>query len=215
MAADPDVELLLAWRAGDSEAGSALLQRQFNALYRFFRSKADPDLVNELIQRTMLTCVEQRDAFRGDARFSTYVYAVARSVLVAHYRQRGRDAGVFDPSAATADQLVASPSVDIVRRQEHRLLLEGMRRLPLDHQMLLELYYWESMRGPQLAEVFGVPEGTVRTRLRRARELLRSALAELETDAERVSATFDDLAAWAESLRHALDAPAPGVVSDR
>ena len=47
-----ELELLDAWRAGDRDAGSALLERQFDGLFRFFRSKVAPESVGELVQQT-------------------------------------------------------------------------------------------------------------------------------------------------------------------
>lgn len=197
-----DVELLERWRAGDAAAGSALLERQFDALYRFFRTKVDPGTLAELVQQTMLACVENRDRYRGDARFSTYVYAIARSVLVAHYRSDQRAGAVFEPLRSTAEELRPRMSLVFLEREQHRLLVSALRALPIDQQILLELHYWESLSGPELASVLEVPEGTVRTRLRRAKQLLREALQRAES--EPVASTEADLDRWVESLREAL-----------
>jgi hypothetical protein len=76
--------------------------------------------------------------------------------------------------------------------------------LPLDDQILLELFYFEEMQGPDLAIVLSVPEGTVRTRLRRARALLEKAVSELEAAGEGARATTDDIDRWAGSLRDVI-----------
>jgi RNA polymerase sigma factor (sigma-70 family) len=202
-APDDDFALLDAWRSGDEDAGSELLRRQFDALYRFFRSKVPDDAVGELIQQTLFTCVEKREQFRGDARFSTYVFSIARRAAIAYYRGRQRDAAI-DPGATSIEDLARSPSGVLMEREQDRLLLKGLRSIPIDHQILLELHYWERLPGPALAEVLEVPEGTVRTRLRRAKTLLREAIERIAADPEVAKSTVDDLAAWAEALRDRL-----------
>ena len=199
-----EFELLDAWKAGDQGAGSKLLKGQFERLYRTFRGKVDAEEVGELIQQTLLRCVERRDGFRGDAQFSTYVFAVARSVLVDHYRKRER-AHAFDASVNSVADVAGSPSKIMLEGERDRLLLRALRAIPLDHQLLLELRYWEHLTGPQLAEVLAVPEGTVRTRLRRAQELLRKAMAAACEDASLVDSTMDDLERWASALRDKMN----------
>ena len=57
-----------------------------------------------------------------------------------------------------------------------------MQELPVDHQIAIELHYWEGMRVREVAEVLGVPAGTVKGRLMRARTALAKALADHEFD---------------------------------
>lgn len=206
-----EVELLDRWRDGDEASGSQLLRGQFDLLYRFFRTKVDPSLLPDLVQQTLVACIEHRDRFRGEAGFSTYLFAIARSVLVRHYRRRAAHANVFDPMAVSVDDAGPRLSEAFLVREQHRLLLRGLRSLPLDHQVLLELHYWERLTGPALAEVLAVPEGTIRTRLRRAKELLRESVAAAEASPESTTATVQDLEDWARSLKAALQSDAtPG-----
>lgn len=191
--------MLDAWRSGDAKAGNELLRRQFKPLFRFFRTKVPEDVVGELIQQTLLKCVEKQEQFRGDAQFSTYVYAVARRMAIAHYRKRRPDE--VDPGSMSIADLADSPSQLMLGAEQDRLLLAGLRSIPFDHQVLLELHYWEKLPGPELATVLEVPEGTVRTRLRRAKQLLKEAIERATTDRTMAPATLDDLAAWAASLR--------------
>ena len=197
-----DVELLRAWRAGDRPAGERLVARHFRTVYGFFRNKIDGE-VEDLVQRTFLHCLEAANAFRGESSFRTYLLAIARNELFGHYRARGV---TVDPQS-TALGLIdpgTRPSVIVDRRHEHRLLVRALRSLPLDDQILLELFYFEEMQGPDLAVVLAVPEGTVRTRLRRARALLEKRVAELEAEGEGARATTDDIDRWAGSLRDVI-----------
>ncbi len=187
-----DFELLAAWRDGDKAAGNALFQRHFKAIRRFFRNKAELSEVEDLIQRTFLACVESRDRFRGDSSFRTYLYVVARNELYGHVRRRTRDevrAGL-DFTVRSLFDLGLSPSKVVAKREAHELVLEALRRIPVDQQILLELYYWERVPGPELARILEVAPPTVRTRLYRARDALRkqmevlSAAPELLADIE-------------------------------
>jgi RNA polymerase sigma factor (sigma-70 family) len=172
---DDDAALCGAWRGGDRAAGEALFERHFDALYRFFESKIPGD-VGDLVQRTLLGCVEARERFRGDASFRTFLFAVARHELYGYYRGRQRNAALDFGVSSLAD-LAPGPSTALRRSTEREALLTALRTIPLDLQIAVELHYWEGLRGPELAAALEIPEGTVRSRLRRALEALRAALA--------------------------------------
>jgi len=198
-----DVELLTAWRAGDKPAGEALFDRHFAAVNRFFRNKAGDDL-GDLVQRTFLTVLEARQDFRGEGSFRGYLLGIAYNVLRHHYRDRQVGRAIDVETVSLAD-VAARPSEVLAARREHRRLLEALRRVPLEHQSLLELYYWESMSASEIGEVLGVPEGTVRTRLRRAKQLLEERLTQLIEDRTVLETTLACLDDWAREIRAALD----------
>jgi RNA polymerase sigma-70 factor (ECF subfamily) len=172
-----DVKLLAGWRDGDEACGKALLQRHFTSLFRFFANKVttQPE-VDDLIQDTMLGVVQQRDHFRADATFKTYLFAIARNQLFTRYRAQLRDADKFDSAHTSVAALGTSPSLAAARRSRDQVLLAALRRLPVDMQIALELFYWEELAAPEIAGVLDVPEGTVRSRIRRGRDLLRVEL---------------------------------------
>lgn len=193
-----DDELLAGWRDGDNADGDAFFMRHFDALYRFFERKAALD-VEDLIQRTFMSCVEARDRFRGDASFRTFLFAIARHQLMSDWRRRKRDSDI-DFSVTSLQDLGPSPSRELGDKQDRRLLLAGLRRIPLDLQIAIELSYWEGLTGPEVATVLEIPEGTVRSRLRRARAALAKALAEIGASEAAVATTLSDLEGWAASL---------------
>lgn len=198
-----DFELLDAWRAGDRDAGNQLFERYFDAICRFFANKVHHQ-IDDLIQKTFLGCVEGRDRFQKQASFRTYLFAVANNVLRAHFRQKRPDSD-FDPGESSADDFTPSPSTIFALQQEQRLLLEALRRIPLDYQLVLELYYWEDMAAPELAQILSIPEGTVRSRLRRAKEALADKMASLAKSPELLRTTLSDLEKWVRSLRVQID----------
>ncbi|MEZ4220498.1 MAG: sigma-70 family RNA polymerase sigma factor [Polyangiaceae bacterium] len=192
-----DYELLDAWRAGNAKAGNELFDRHFDTLYGFLRNKTSGDAA-DLVQSAFLACVESRDSFRGDSSFRTFLFAVARKQLYKHYRDRkpGADFGV----TSLAD-LGPSPSRLIDRRGGDRLLLEALRSIPLELQLALELHYWEQLPGPEIARVLDIPEGTVRSRLRRAKEALEVKLKQLSGSPRELEASLANLEKWAAGVR--------------
>jgi RNA polymerase sigma-70 factor (ECF subfamily) len=169
-----DEELLARWRAGDRAAGHALFERHFQSLYRFFHTKCDGE-VDELVQGTMLACLNARDQFRGEASFRTYLFSIARHKLYRLLRDRRRDPNL-DVSITSVAEIVTTPRTVIARDQAHRALLDALRQLPAEQQTLLELYYWEELDTRALAKIFDVRVGTIQTWLFRARGKLRDLL---------------------------------------
>lgn len=199
-----DEELLRAWRAGDRGAGNTLVDRHFKTVYRFFRSKVDDD-AEDLTQKTFLASLEGLDRLRRDRDFRAYLLGIARHVLFRRFRTHKTRARLDDFLAMSVDELVGSPSQVIANRQERQLLLQGLRGIPVDHQICLELHYWENMGVADIAEVLGVAPGTVKSRLHRAREQLRKRIGEIEADPALKESTIDSLDAVAVALRDDVD----------
>jgi RNA polymerase sigma-70 factor (ECF subfamily) len=170
-----DSELIDRWRSGDNAAAGELIRRHFSMLQRFFSNKA-PGHEEDLIQTTLVACVEARDAFRGDSTFRTYLFKLARMQLFAHYRKMYRTRELDFTTTSVCD-LGTSPSGVLVQREESELLARALQLLPLDQQIALELTYWEDLGAPEVAEVLGIPENTVYSRVHRAKAHLREVLA--------------------------------------
>jgi RNA polymerase sigma factor (sigma-70 family) len=198
-----DVALLDAWRDGDKSAGNTLFERHFEALYRFFRNKID-DGIEDLVQETFLACIATKDSFRGDSSFRTYLFVIARNTLYAHWKKRARRANDVDIGELSVEAMSTSPSGVIARAAEQRLLARALRAIPLDLQIILELHFWEDLSGPELSLVLDIPEGTVRSRLRRAREHLEEKLAELASDQKLLASTRGALDEWVRTLANDL-----------
>lgn len=201
--ADTDFELLKAWRDGDVQAGEALFARHFDGLCRFFRNKVS-DGVDDLIQRTFLLLVERRDQFEGRSSFRTYLYVVARHELYRELGKRRRAEDKLDPLDVSVMEISPSPPSLMARKREERALLEALRRIPVEHQVMLELYFWENMTAGAIGEILDVPEGTVRTRIRRARSLLAAQLEALEGGAP-LETTDANIEQWAKSVKEAVE----------
>jgi RNA polymerase sigma factor (sigma-70 family) len=200
MTEEQDQALLGAWRAGDAAAGDRLFMRHFAAVDRFFRHKAGASEIQDLIQRTFMVLVERPDGFHGRSSFRTYLLGIAHNMLREHYRASARDRHQDVDELSVVD-LGAGPSTLMGAKEEQRLLLEALRSVPLESQIILELYFWERLSGPQIAEVLGVGENTARTRLRRARLRVGEALERLARSRALLESTLADLESWARSVR--------------
>lgn len=195
-----DGVLLEAWRRGDTSAGEELIARHTELLVRFFANKAS-DAMDDLLQATFLRCVEARDAVRHTEKFRSYLLTIAHRELIAHFRRRSRDHTLFAPEVSSVWDLNPSPSTLFVEREEQRLLAEGLRRIPLQFQIVLEFFYWQELSASEIGVVLEIPEGTVRSRIRRGKQLLLSQLHSLAAADVRQRPSLDDLESWARSLR--------------
>lgn len=199
-----DIELFRAWRAGDRQAGSLLFARHFDAIYRFFRNKLDDD-IEDLVQRCFVACVEGRERFREESSFRTYLFAVAHNLLREHLRKKRRAREHIDLDEVSIVDLGASPMTMIAGRAEERVLLQALRRIPVASQVVLELYFWETLTGAELGAVLGVVEDTARSRLRRAKQQLEATIRQIEAAPHELESTLSNLEQWAEAIRGRLE----------
>jgi RNA polymerase sigma-70 factor (ECF subfamily) len=174
-----DAALLAAWCSGDRKAGGELIGRHYASVLRFFRTKAGPE-ADDLTQRTFLRCVEAGSRFRGEATVKSFLFGIARNVLFEHIRSNLRDRQV-DPDFGVSSVLDLNPRASTLafRKAEQRRMVLALQQLPVETQIVLELYYWEELSIEEVARVVEVPEGTVKSRLHRGREQVRAALGQL------------------------------------
>ena len=191
-----DDALLDAWAGGDDAAGGELYERYADRIVEFFSRKTDRDAA-DLVQRTFLKCLEARKRGSEVRNVRAFLYTIARNELYDRFKSRDR----FDPMVTSLHDLGPSPTGALARHEEERLLLAGLQRIPLDHQIALELYYWEQLPMAEVAEILGVKRSAAISRVHRARGLLRDAMDALERDAALVELTMTNFERWAEELR--------------
>lgn len=192
-----DRDLLNAWKGGDDAAGTTLVRRHFATVYRFFVNKCarNPE---DLVQRTFLACLESADRYREEGSFRAFVLGIARIQFLRELRElHGPEEAMDDISVADSFE---SPSLVVARKEEHLVLLGALRRLPVEMQMAVELHYWEGLGVAEVGRILDIPEGTVKSRLSRARELLRNKIEKLRPSPAR-NATLESFDAWIASLR--------------
>jgi len=198
-----DRQQLMAWGRGDRAAGEAIVVRHYDAIVRFFMTQAGAAAA-DLVQPTFLDCAEAAARYEGRNTPRAFLYGIARNVLYEHIRSKirfgheppdFRQSGLMDlnPGAATL----------AAQRAEHRALVTALQTIPLESQVLLELYYWEELSIRELAHTLGVAEGTIKSRLHRAREMLRGAVDAVVTQPEDQRSVRILIGGWLNDVRDA------------
>lgn len=195
-----DAALLEAWRSGDTDAGESLFERYYESIVWFFRNKVVDD-VEDLVHQTFAACVEGRDRVRSASSFRAYLFGAAHNILRVHLRKLSGARQVIDFSEVSVQDIAPGPSSIVARHREQQLLLEALRALPVDYQVLLELRYWEDLKTIEIAESFAEPHSTIRSRLQRAHALLERQMARLAQSPDLLRSTLVDFDAWVRDCR--------------
>lgn len=200
--AQQDAALLEAWRGGDAPAGERLFDQHAGAIARFFENKVRHG-AEDLTQVTFVRMLEGRERVREGGSVRAFIFGIARNVLREHLRglARGRE---IDPMVDSMAALAPGPSTVVGLRQEHQLMLAGLRGLSIDDQILLELFYWEELRAHELAQILGLSSPTVRRRLSEARARLDRKMAEIAASPELLDRTSRHLQSWISDVRREL-----------
>ncbi|MEM9456858.1 MAG: sigma-70 family RNA polymerase sigma factor [Myxococcota bacterium] len=197
-----DLDLLEAWRANDQSAGEELFARYYPLLLRFFANKV-PVEPTDLIQETMLACVDGQHRLRETEKFRAFLFSIAYNKLRDFYRRAQVGEEPVDMASHASADLAPGPSTMMGRDEQQQLMLRALRRIPVEYQVLLELFYWEDATSAEISVLMDVPHSTIRTRIRRARQLLEEALAESANDPRVLERTRTDLDGWAAKIRSA------------
>ncbi len=203
---DPDLALLERWRAGDRAAAQTLARRHYAALRRFITGKVGDEVAAEVTQRVFLALCEKDDRVATPRAFRPYLFGVARWKLVEYFRREQTAGRRFDPledSIAAADSRV-DPSARLSRDLTQQVVLQALRSLPMDDQIMLELKSYEGMTNKEIGEVFGIGVAQVAGRINRARERLERAVAALSEDPRLRTATPHQLESWIADVQRAL-----------
>lgn len=201
---EQDASLLVVWQQGDQSAGERLFDRHADAVARFFENKVRRG-AEDLTQATFLRVLEGRDRIREGGSFRAFMLGVARNVLREHIRELVRGERI-DPEVDSMADLDPGPSSVMGERQEHQLMLEGLRHICIEDQMLLELFYWEGLRTHEVAEVLGISSSAARRRLAKARARLDAMMAQIAASPELLNRTLRNLESWVAEVRKQLGA---------
>jgi len=154
--------------------------RLYNTIYRLLDNAED---AQDVLQEAFLNAYVSLDKFKGDAQFFTWLYRIAFNAAISLRRKRQSQLSVrmgrrLEGHAEPLDVSDASrPEHGIEREEEEKRIQEGLNRLSPDHRIVLILKDIEGQKYSQMAEILGVPVGTIRSRLHRARMELRAILA--------------------------------------
>jgi RNA polymerase sigma-70 factor (ECF subfamily) len=180
---DPDIELVERWKGGDEQAFEVLVRRHEQRVFRLLmRMMGNREEAEDVAQETFLSLHRHGRRFRAESRFSTFVYRVAANAALNRRRSLGRGRARVQKLAvrqAAGDDLPSSPRdpEDATAGQELSAhVREALEKLSPALRMPVILYDMEGMAYAEIAKVLGVAEGTVKSRIHRARQALRVEL---------------------------------------
>jgi RNA polymerase sigma-70 factor (ECF subfamily) len=178
-----DENLMLRYRDGDSRAFDLLFNRHRDALYRYLvRQCGIPAVADELFQDIWLNLIRARENYTVKAKFTTYLYSMARNRLIDYYRKHSAEQQAMrnNQNGKEPDDLQGDgshePENRVASRLQRERILEGMAELPTEQREAFLLHQEVGMTLKEIAELTGVSRETVKSRLRYATGRLRRSL---------------------------------------
>lgn len=193
-----DEALMESFRDGDARAFEQLVARHQRGVYNYLlRSVRDRGRAEELLQEVFLRVVRAKDRYERTAKLTTWLYSIARNLCVdesrrARFRNHasldagrpGKDGDRGQPLLATlaADQVPTDAAAE-ARTLRERLAV-AVDQLPDEQREVFLLRQMAGLSFREIGETVGIPENTVKSRMRYALEKLRGALDDLRPTAE-------------------------------
>lgn len=177
---EEDLSLVAACRAGDNEAFGELVRRYQDRLYpTALRLTGSNEDALDLLQEAFLRAYRKLGRFRGDSSFYTWLYRLTVNLALSARRRRPLHGQTYGSSVnldLTADPTLGDPALPLERAERERQVQQALNDLAPDHRAVLVMKDLDGMRYEEIAETLGVPIGTIRSRLHRARSELRDRL---------------------------------------
>jgi RNA polymerase sigma-70 factor, ECF subfamily len=180
-----DEALMLRYRDGDVGAFEELYKRHKGGIYRFvLRSCGNSALAEELFQEVWASLIRSRASYAATAKFTTYLYRIARNRLVDEYRKRDdalelqlredRELDLESIAGATAD----GPEQIVATRQQADRVIDALTNMPAVQREAFLLFEEGGLNVEQIALATGVNRETAKSRLRYAFNKLKQVFGE-------------------------------------
>jgi RNA polymerase sigma-70 factor (ECF subfamily) len=173
------VELVRRSQGGDREAFGLLVRRYQDRIYNTtLRLLGDPDDAAEVAQEAFLRAYENIGGFKGKSAFSTWLYRIAINCAFSRRRKRqvAKEVTLKDSVSAPGNPHFSAPSSPLEKRERNRLVQEALAALPANLRAVVVLRDLEGLNYEAVGRVLKVSQGTVKSRLHRARTILREKL---------------------------------------
>lgn len=182
-----DNMLLERCHAGDSRAWNSLVRRYQQGIFRYSYSLChNYEEAGDITAQSLYLLYRSLQSFRGETAFSNWMFKIVRNTYLdmcvrnAHKKPLSLDACLSgeDESSFTHEIEDPNPSLETlcIERERDQLIASAINHLPLYQRRVLSMYYSESRSYEEIAEMTGMAIGTVKSRLHRARNLLRERL---------------------------------------
>lgn len=177
----PDEQLMLSYAGGDARAFETLYAKHKGGLYRFvLRSVKGRAEADELFQDVWMRVIEARSRYVAQAKFTTWLYTIARNRLVDHWRAKGLTLVSLDDEEGGVPEPAAGPDSEPQRNVEARQALDrlaaAIAALPLAQREAFLLHQEGGLTAAEIAAATGTNEEAAKSRLRYAMNKLREAI---------------------------------------
>lgn len=173
-------DLIEQCRAGDPEALEKLVQEHQAAVYRLcFSVLHNPADAEDATQESFIAAINALDKYRGDSRFSTWLFSIALNTSRGYLRQRGRRGRLQSTLTEEADRsrgATPSPEREMMQQESSQALWQAIKQLDEKHRMPIILRYYHELSTQEIADILGVNVGTIHSRLSNARKRLSGEL---------------------------------------
>jgi RNA polymerase sigma-70 factor (ECF subfamily) len=179
-------ELVARAQASDREAFDRLVDETYTMAYATaYRLTGDADAASDATQDAYVRAYASLHTFRGNSTFSTWLYRIVVNVSLDILRRRARAPAPLTSAGEQDEERevevvdhTANPQADVERRERQAAVQRALQRVSDDHRTVLVLFDLNGLAYEEIAAVLGVPLGTVKSRLNRARLALRDAIQE-------------------------------------
>jgi RNA polymerase sigma-70 factor (ECF subfamily) len=180
--AEPTSETIRRAQDGDQSAIVTLVAEQKRYVYSIAMSLLhQPDDAADLTQDAFLRMLRSLRTYRGETKFTTWLYRLVVNLGIDRLRRRGLPPISLDDDGSTVEVASTLPSDDlpltVEREDDARRVRDAVAQLPDAQRLALTLHYFEDLRYEDIAEVMGVPLNTVKSHIRRGKERLAVLLA--------------------------------------
>ncbi len=171
-----DEQLINRIRQGEDEAYRIIVERHKNYIYTLiFRMVPHPQTAEDLTQDVFLKLYRSLELYRGEAKFTTWLYRLTTNLVTDHLRAQRRKPyeAILDKVKNWFGDRKEEPEAATLRREEQRTMQQLLSELPEKYKLIMYLYHYKQLSYQEISEVTDLPIKTIETRLYRGKTLLK------------------------------------------
>ncbi|WP_299524360.1 sigma-70 family RNA polymerase sigma factor [Winogradskyella sp.] len=175
MTTNEDIKLINAIKNGDTKAYAQLVDRYKDLVYTLaLRMLKHKEEAEEVAQDTFIKVFKSLDKFKGDSKFSTWIYRVAYNTCLDNIKKNKKHLNNVAIDEYTFNKLdtIDNALDNIINEEKRDLIKKCINKLPEDSSALLTLFYFEELSLEEISKIINVEANTVKVKLFRARKKL-------------------------------------------